>query len=290
MNAEKLKQAILRIEKSIAAAVQREITDAMVDAEDLQTLLNALSERAVSPAESVQSIEYDADFALTISAYNDARAKRGKYDSHILPQWLDLVKLLDAKIAAAHAEGVKQERKEADDCARHQAAQIVELRKKVEEAHAEGRRSALEELHPQWLKEKERADRAEAKGVALERALNPLLWDKAMDAAWHKAIPNVQQAFADLRAAALLSSTAQPLQQEGEKVLARAIDCLEILNKRPRPMCRDCADEDGVCPHDGLDCDMRKLIADARAALSQPSDNLQQASTVQVEPAKKESQ
>jgi hypothetical protein len=50
--------------------------------------------------------------------------------------------------------------------------------------------------------------------------------------------------------------------------LKRVIECAEILNKRPRPMCRDCADECGVCPHDGLDCDMRKLFADARAELA----------------------
>lgn len=50
--------------------------------------------------------------------------------------------------------------------------------------------------------------------------------------------------------------------------LKRAIDCLEILDKRPRPMCRDCADEDGTCPTDSLDCDMRKLIADTRAILA----------------------
>ncbi|MFL9880837.1 hypothetical protein PQR63_20735 [Herbaspirillum rhizosphaerae] len=52
--------------------------------------------------------------------------------------------------------------------------------------------------------------------------------------------------------------------------LTRVIDCLEILNARPRPMCRDCADECGVCPHDDLDCDMAGLIASARALLSAP--------------------
>lgn len=49
--------------------------------------------------------------------------------------------------------------------------------------------------------------------------------------------------------------------------LFRVIECAEILNMRPRPMCRDCADEDGTCPNSGLECDMRKLFADARAVL-----------------------
>lgn len=52
------------------------------------------------------------------------------------------------------------------------------------------------------------------------------------------------------------------------EALKRVIECAEILNKRPHPMCRDCADEDGICPHDGLSCDMRKLFADARAELA----------------------
>ena len=49
--------------------------------------------------------------------------------------------------------------------------------------------------------------------------------------------------------------------------LTRAVECLEILNKRPRPMCRDCADHDGVCPSDGLDCNMSALFKAAREAL-----------------------
>ncbi len=47
--------------------------------------------------------------------------------------------------------------------------------------------------------------------------------------------------------------------------LRRLIECAEILDKRPRPMCRDCADECGTCPTSGLDCDMRALIASAKA-------------------------
>lgn len=46
--------------------------------------------------------------------------------------------------------------------------------------------------------------------------------------------------------------------------LRRLIECAEKLDARPRPMCRDCADEDGVCPNSGLECDMRKLFADAK--------------------------
>ncbi|MRW88804.1 hypothetical protein GJ699_02260 [Duganella sp. FT80W] len=62
---------------------------------------------------------------------------------------------------------------------------------------------------------------------------------------------------------------AQPaLSEERRHLLHTVIDCCEILNKRPRPMCRDCADEDGTCPHGGLQCDMDKLFADARAILA----------------------
>ena len=47
--------------------------------------------------------------------------------------------------------------------------------------------------------------------------------------------------------------------------LRRLIECAEKLNERPRPMCRDCADENGTCPNSGLECDMPKLFADAKA-------------------------
>lgn len=47
--------------------------------------------------------------------------------------------------------------------------------------------------------------------------------------------------------------------------LRRLIECAEILNKRPRPMCRDCGDEDGTCPNSGLECDMRTLLAKNKA-------------------------
>jgi hypothetical protein len=44
----------------------------------------------------------------------------------------------------------------------------------------------------------------------------------------------------------------------------------ETLDKRPRPLCRDCADNDGVCPTTGMPCDTRAVFAAARAALSAP--------------------
>lgn len=47
--------------------------------------------------------------------------------------------------------------------------------------------------------------------------------------------------------------------------LRRLIECAEELDKRPRPMCRDCADEDGTCPNSKLECNMCKLFADAKA-------------------------
>lgn len=50
---------------------------------------------------------------------------------------------------------------------------------KIADAHAEGRRSALEELHPQWLKEKERADRLDS---ALKEWLDKTQWVQAATA------------------------------------------------------------------------------------------------------------
>lgn len=54
----------------------------------------------------------------------------------------------------------------------------------------------------------------------------------------------------------------------GVTALRIAVDALEILNRRPRPMCRDCADENGTCPSSGLPCDIGAVIRDARAALT----------------------
>jgi hypothetical protein len=40
-------------------------------------------------------------------------------------------------------------------------ADLAELHKRIDKAHDKGRLDALDELHPQWLAEKERADAAE---------------------------------------------------------------------------------------------------------------------------------
>lgn len=69
------------------------------------------------------------------------------------------------------------------------------------------------------------------------------------------------------------TSTAAPRAPVGAETVApealkMAIDALEILDRRPRPMCRDCADEDGTCPSSGLPCDMGATIRNARDALA----------------------
>jgi hypothetical protein len=89
-----------------------------------EAVIRAWAERAVSPAESVQSIDTPAFRELLLKMY-----KRTSFSSEILNA--------EAKAVIAHADI------------------------KIAAARAGGRRSALEELHPQWLKEKERADRAE---------------------------------------------------------------------------------------------------------------------------------
>jgi hypothetical protein len=272
------------------------------DVAEIETALEmiALAERAVSPAESVQSID-TPEFRSLLGRWHAAGP-----GTHTVTAFLNFVAHIDASRAAAYERGY-------DDG--HIAGRDKGKRSSTEEAHAEGRRSAMEELHPQWLKEKERADRAEqaladkteaykamtncaqeyqqlaqkAREEADELAAKqvPDLTDKQIMALWAQcSMPSEENDFITGPLPFARALLAQPLQQEGGKVLSRAIDCLEILNKRPRPMCRDCADEDGVCPHDKLDCDMRKLISDARAALSQPADNLQQASTAQAEPTK----
>lgn len=72
----------------------------------------------------------------------------------------------------------------------------------------------------------------------------------------------------DVCARAMLSRAAN---DQRDAALRVAIDALEILDRRPRPLCRDCADENGTCPTSGLPCDMGKCIADARAATPQPA-------------------
>ncbi|MCS4508924.1 hypothetical protein [Xylophilus ampelinus] len=52
-------------------------------------------------------------------------------------------------------------------------------------------------------------------------------------------------------------------------VLQQALDALTILDARPSPMCRDCADCRGpTCPSSGLPCDMDRLLNQLRAALA----------------------
>lgn len=53
-----------------------------------------------------------------------------------------------------------------------------------------------------------------------------------------------------------------------DHLLQRLVANLEILDRRPREMCRDCADNDGVCPNSGLDCDMDALLNEARQAIA----------------------
>jgi hypothetical protein len=227
------------------------------------------SERAVSPAESVQSIEYDADFGLAIFAYNDARDRRGEQDSHILPQWIDLIKLLDVKIAAAHAEG---------------------------------QRSAMEEL----AKEKERAEDAE------QRALNAECEVARLVAAARQApdlskltrytydgageyTPTVSgEAYLVEDVQALL---AQPLQQEGGK----DVEAEQLRNEGYDVVCdrRDLFDflraawREGQGRGGEMSEQERWSLATDHATkaikgwatlrhIPQPSDNMQQASTARA--------
>lgn len=120
MDAQKLQE--LRREVELA---QKHGTTPDISAWDLFEVLN-IAERAVSPAESVQSID-TPEFRVLLSAMS--------WESRTAP-----TDAFEAALTRVFA---------------HIAAKIAA-------AHAEGRRSALEELHPQWLKEKERADRAEA--------------------------------------------------------------------------------------------------------------------------------
>jgi hypothetical protein len=252
---------------------------------------NRVAERAVSPAESVQSIGSHAGFWQVVSnwAYSD--------------------------------EGDQMEEK-----ARRMVAFVdSQIAKERASAHAEGRRSALEELHPQWLKEKERADRAEAKipctlGVGTgggslfvhgtyeaikatqewvlraERAEAALAARQAPDLnkliCWVKddegdlcqaverasGIKNPNEAFLRLSSVqSLLSSTAQPLQQEDGKGERAAF---EAWQRKEQGWLYNEEAEPGTFQED------RWIAWKARAALAQPSGNLQQASTAQVEPAK----
>jgi hypothetical protein len=171
--------------------------------------------------------------------------------------------------------------------------------KEVAAAHAEGRRSALEELHPQWLKEKERADRAEAEVSALhERGMKAnvkiakltqevIVLEAARKAPdlsklvrWERTYDGMTSGpkndgrfveFSDVQAI-----LAQPLQQEGGKPYAwvnagtdRQQTIYATLNVG--------AENPWV---DGANAFPVYLAP-------QPPDKLQQASAAQAEPAKK---
>jgi hypothetical protein len=152
-------------------------------------------------------------------------------------------------------------------------------------AHAEGRRSALEELHPQWLKEKERADKAEAELQEWYKLKNPV----SLHANLLRGIP------ARLTTGQLLhiaGDEAQPLQQEGGKeapsqewlskleYIFRRIDHFRLRMSyndsyfgEPAGLLKGCVAEIAHM-FDGYH----------RGATPHPSDNLQQASTAQAEP------
>lgn len=73
------------------------------------------------------------------------------------------------------------------------------------------------------------------------------------------------------RIVAALACPAQTEQQPvaWRRVVERLIANVEILDQRQRPMCRDCADRNGIC-ESGLDCDIRALVKEARAMIAAP--------------------
>jgi len=123
-----------------------------------------VDERAVSPAESVQSID-TGEFWNYVIAYVKGSGTEG----------IDLVKYIDGLLVKDHNRGY-----------------VV--------GHAEGRRSAMEEL----AKEGDRADRAEKQLAAIRKGICDLpIWE-----------PFGQETYYAADIQALL---AQPLQQEGGK-------------------------------------------------------------------------
>lgn len=56
------------------------------------------------------------------------------------------------------------------------------------------------------------------------------------------------------------------------ELLERAATNLSLLDSRPRSMCRDCADCNGVCHTTGLDCDVGALTNELRALLAQSKE------------------
>jgi hypothetical protein len=266
------------------------------DAAEIQACITLMermiAERAVSPAESVQSID-TPEFRKVIDAHHDeAFSYNAEYrDAKLFPEWKDLVVHIDASRAAAHAEG---------------------------------RRSAMEEL----AKEKDRADRAEAANKDLnanqdawmrrtheaeDRANDQLAardcmrWALEQIAVGDAKFP-LQRATDALVQAGLWSATAvaQPLRQEGGKDLQgeimRLTAQLAIAEHRAKDWRFAAADwleekaneqektnakyPEHVAAYPSWESRivwMRLMAMDLRSSSAQPSDNLQQASTAQVE-------
>ncbi len=84
---------------------------------------------------------------------------------------------------------------------------------------------------------------------------------------WDLSLGRVRQA-AHLTGEAAPGALQGPSLTEAERqTLLGLLTCALVLDKRPRPACRDCADEAGRCPSTGLACDMRKLFVDSRAVI-----------------------
>src|SRR5690349_5739930 len=60
-----------------------------------------------------------------------------------------------------------------------------------------------------------------------------------------------------------------PAVSEAERIAL--LDKVEQVLSRRFPICRDCADNDGICENSGLPCDLRAAFDDLRAALSAAS-------------------
>jgi hypothetical protein len=235
--------------------------------------LIALAERAVSPAESVQSVDfYNKKLLEILWRWAETHMKRGYTNDNQAEAHASLVDFLNAAVTA---------------------------QEKI--AHAEGRRSAMEEL----AKEKERADK-ETKRLnwIIRRALlctNPWAEQQGrrarFDAVAHSDFGTDKRYYDDMRAAIdtdiaaddwgghQSSSTAQPLQQEGGKETDTdaAKRMRLIATKLGLGSAIPESDEElWGCAFSVLGMIRRKV----EELLAQPSDNLQQASTVQVAPAK----
>jgi hypothetical protein len=181
-------------------------------------------------------------------------------------------------------------------------------------AHAEGRRSALEELHPQWLKEKERAGRAEhnleqvnlayqferQRAETAEAALTAnragreyvALSDKELsDPEYMRAyVEGCQESFADLLAARQAPDLTKLKRYDLRDAITREEDGLpELLNGDyvrfadvQALLAQPLRQEGGTVERQycrTCDMDVSKPCDDPECRAPQPSDNLQQAST-----------